>query len=79
MYLLLLLFSRPVVSDFLCPMDCSTPSLSVPHHLLEFAQVHVHFISDAVESSHFLTALLFLPLIFPSIGYFSNESAVRIR
>ena len=79
MYLLLLLFSRPVVSDFLCHMDCSTPSLSVPHHLLEFAQVHVHFIGDAVESSHFLTALLFLPLIFPSIGYFSNESAVRIR
>ena len=24
------------------PMDCSTPGLSVPHHLLEFAQVHVH-------------------------------------
>ena len=61
------------------PMDCSMPSLSVPHHLLEFAQVHVHFIGEAVESSHLLTSLLFLTSIFPSIGYFSNESAVRIR
>ena len=24
------------------PMDCSMPGLSVPHHLPEFAQVHVH-------------------------------------
>ena len=24
----------------------------VPHHLLEFAQVHVHCISDAVQPSH---------------------------
>ena len=24
------------------PMICSTPGLLVPHHLLEFAQVHVH-------------------------------------
>ena len=36
-------------------MDCSTPGLSVLHHLPEFAQVHVHCISDAVEPSHLLT------------------------
>ena len=24
------------------PMDCSTPSFPVLHHLLEFAQIHVH-------------------------------------
>ena len=24
------------------PLDCSTPGLPVPHHLSEFAQVHVH-------------------------------------
>ena len=28
--------------------DCSTPGLPVPHHLLEFAQVHVQCISDAI-------------------------------
>ena len=37
------------------PMDCSTPGLPVPHHLLEFAQVHVHCIGDAIQPSHPLT------------------------
>ena len=37
-------------------MDCSTPGLPVPHHLLEFAQVHVHCISDAIQPSHPLMA-----------------------
>ena len=27
---------------FCDPMDCSTPGLPVPHHLPEFAQVHIH-------------------------------------
>ena len=31
------------------PMDCSTPALPVPHHLLELAQVHVHCISNGVQ------------------------------
>ena len=34
------------------PVDCSTPGLPLPHHLLEFAQVHVHGISDAIQLSH---------------------------
>ena len=34
------------------PMDCSTPGFPVPHHLPEFAQVHVHWIGDAIQSSH---------------------------
>ena len=33
-------------------MDCSTPPLSVPHYLPEFAQVHVHWIGDAIQLSH---------------------------
>ena len=36
-------------------MDCSTPGLPVPHHFCEFAQVHVHCISDAIQSSRPLT------------------------
>ena len=36
-------------------MDCSTPGLPVPHHLLEFAQVNVHCISDAKQPSHLLS------------------------
>ena len=47
----LLLFSHTVVSD--CdPMDFSTPGLTVPHHLPEFAQVHVRCISDVIQPSH---------------------------
>ena len=49
------------------PLDCSMPGLPVPHHLTEFAQVHVHCISDAVQLSH----LLLLPSIFPSIRDYS--------
>ena len=37
------------------PVDCSTPGLSVLHHLLEFVQVHVHCIDDAVQLSHAMT------------------------
>ena len=37
------------------PMDCSTPGLPVPYHIPEFAQVHVHCVSDAVHLSYPLT------------------------
>ena len=37
------------------PVDCGMPSFSVPHHLPEFAQVHVHSVRDAVQPSHPLT------------------------
>ena len=35
-------------------MNCRTPGLPVPHHLLKFAQVHVHCIGDAIQPSHLL-------------------------
>jgi len=41
--------SCPTLCD---PMDCSMSGLSVPHHLPEFAQVHVHWISDVIQPSH---------------------------
>ena len=59
------------------PMDCNTPGLSVPHHLLKTAQVHVHCISGAIQPSHPLMPLL-LPSIFPGIRDISNESDVWI-
>jgi len=46
------------------PMDCSTPGFSVPHHLLKFAWVHVHWIGDAIQQSHPLIMLLFCLLAF---------------
>ena len=32
-------------------MDCSLPGFPSPHHLPEFAQVHVHWISDVIQPS----------------------------
>ena len=40
------------------PMDCSTPGSPVLHYLLEFAQTHVHWVSDAIQPSY--------PLLLPS-------------
>ena len=34
------------------PMNCNTPGLAVPHHLLKFAQVHVHCIGDTYQPHH---------------------------
>ena len=60
---------------WLCdPMDYSMPDFHVHHQLLELAQTHVQCFSDAIQSSPSL-----LPLVFPSIRVFSNESALRIR
>ena len=61
------------------PMDYGTPSLPVSHYLLEFVQVHVHWIGDAIQPSHPLPPLLLLPSVFPSIRVFSNELALHTR
>jgi len=34
------------------PMNCNTPGFPVLDHLLEFAQTHVHWVSDAIQPSH---------------------------
>ena len=44
------------------PVNCSTPGVSVLHHLLEFAQIHVHWVSDATQPSHSLMPLFPLAL-----------------
>ena len=40
---------------------------------------HINSIDDAIQSFHPLSPHHLLPLIFPSIMVFSNESALRIR
>ena len=35
-------------------MNCSTPGFPVFHYLLEFAQIHVHWVSDAIQTAHLL-------------------------
>ena len=39
---------------FVDPMDCSKPGFPVLPHLLEFAQTHVHWVSDAIQTFHSL-------------------------
>ena len=42
--------SCPALCD---PMDCSMSGFpSLLHHLLEFAQTHVHRVNDAIQQSH---------------------------
>ena len=38
------------------PMDCSIPGFPVLHYLLEFAQIHAHWIDDAIQPSHPLSS-----------------------
>ena len=41
--------SCPTLCD---PMDWSAPGFPVLHYLLEFAQIPVHWVSDAIQPSH---------------------------
>ena len=60
------------------PMNCSMPGSSVLYYLLEFAQIHVHWINDSIYLI-LCQPLLLLPSILPNIKVFSNESALCIR
>ena len=57
------------------------PGSSVLYYLPEFAQIHVHWVGDAIQPSHpaFCRPLLLLPSIFPRIRVFSNGSVLRVR
>ena len=58
------------------PMGYSMPGSSVLHYLLDFAQIESVMLSNHLILSH---SFLFLPSIFPSMGVFSNKSALHIR
>ena len=45
--------SCPALCD---PMDCSMPGSSVLHCFLEFVQIHVHWVSDAIQPSYPLSS-----------------------
>ena len=68
--------SCPTLCD---PTDCSTPCFPVHHYLLEFAQTHVYWVSDAIRPSYPLSPPSPPALNIPSIRVFSNEWALHIR
>ena len=59
----------PTVCD---PMDCSMSGFSVLRYLLQFAQTHAHWVSDAIQPSH--------PLSFPSpsaLSLYQNQNILQ--
>ena len=55
--------SCPTLCD---PMDCSMPGFLGHHQLPELTQIHVHWVSDAIQPSH--------PLLSPSPASFFPAS-----
>ena len=49
------------------PMECSMPGLPVHHQLLEFAQTHIQWVSDTIQTSH--------PLVIPFSSCLQTFSA----
>ena len=47
-------------------MDCSTPGLHLPYHVPELAQLHVHWIGDAIQPSHPLSPSSYIHTISQS-------------
>ena len=37
---------------FCNPIDCSMPGFLILRYILEFAQIHVHWVGDAIQPSH---------------------------
>ena len=58
LYNVVLVSAVAILQSFtlLDPVDCSMPGRSGLHHLLEFAQTHVHRVSDAIPPSHPLSS-----------------------
>ena len=64
----LLLFSRSDMSYSLHPHGLQNTRLPIFHYLQEFAQTHVHWFDDAIQSPHPL-----LPPSPPALNLFQNQ------
>ena len=52
------------------PMNCSTPSFPVLHYLSQFAQIHVHWVTNAIQPSSSIIPFSSYPQSFPASGSF---------
>ena len=57
--------NRSVLSDSFDPMNCSMPDHSVHHQLPEFTQIHIHWVSNAMQLSH--------PLSPPALNLYQHQ------
>ena len=65
---------------WLCHLsDCCMPGFPVLHYLPEFAQVHVHCISDAIQPSHPLPSSSSFAFNLSQHQVFFNQLDLRIR
>ena len=72
--------SLSCIWPFVTPWSAACLSnFSILHYLLEFAQVRVHWVGDAIYPSHPLSPLSPLPSVFPNIRVFSNEQVLHIK
>ena len=68
-----------MVSDSLQPCGLQPTRLPCPHSLLEFAQTHVHWVGDAIQSFHYLPPSSLFAFNLPQHQSLSNKSALHIR
>ena len=61
------------------PRFCSTPGFLVYHQLPELAEIQIHWILDAILTSHPLSTPSPWPSFLSSIRIFSNETVLCIR
>ena len=61
--------SFPTLRD---PMDCRIPGSSVLHYLKDLAQIHIYWVSDAIQPSHPL-----LPLSTPALNLSQHQGLVQ--
>ena len=67
------------VWPFVTPRSAAHQASLVSHHLPEFAQDHVHCVSDGVRPSHPLTPCFPSALYLSQHQGFFNKSSIRIR
>ena len=72
-------FSRSVVSESLRPHDHSMPGLPIHHQFQESTQTHLHWVGDAIQSSHPLSSPSPPAFSLSQIPGLSIESALCIR
>ena len=65
-------FSCSLCPTLCDPMDCSTPGFPVHYQLPEFTQTHVHWVGDAIQPSHPLSA----PSL-PAFNVFQNRGLFK--
>ena len=69
-FVLLVVYSLIHVWLFSTPWTTAHQLFPVLHYVLELAQTHVHWVTDAIQSSHPVTPFTSCPQSFPTSGPF---------